>query len=375
MKLKKKVLFVLGTRPEAIKLAPVIKEMHIDPDFEVRVCVTGQHREMLDQVLEFFNISADFDLNIIRPNQTLFDVTAYGLRALEDTLRKYHPDLLIVQGDTTSAFIGALAGFYSKVKIAHVEAGLRTGNKESPYPEEVNRILIGHIADYHFAPTERAVDALRRESIIEHVYNVGNTVVDATLKGLTIMQQNADIEYERTSGKIDPQRRTLLVTAHRRENLGVALSNICEAIKEIVQKFGDVDVIFPMHYNPNVRKTVLNILSGNPRIRLIEPLPYAHLLWVLSKSHFVLTDSGGIQEEAPTLGKPVLVLRDLTERSEGIDSGNAVLVGTAQMDIVSQASKLLTDQTEYERMSKSSNPYGDGTASKQICNHLKKLLT
>lgn len=373
MKTRKRILFIFGTRPEAIKMAPLIKESQNHPEFSVKVCVTGQHREMLTQVLKFFDISPDFDFNIMKRGQNLFDITMRGLRALEKMLKEYEPDIIFVQGDTTTAFIGALAGFYCKIKVAHIEAGLRSGQKYSPYPEEVNRILVSHIADYHFAPTEKAVQALKRESITKDVYLVGNTVIDALFLGLEAIKKRGDGEYKKFYSKVDFSKRIILVTGHRRESYGRKFENMCMAMKDIVDKFTDVEIVYPVHLSPNVRKPVYDILSNHSRIHLIDPVEYPRLLWLMNRSYIVLTDSGGIQEEAPSLGKPVLVMRDVTERNEGITAGSAVLVGTNRQKIFNQVKKILTNPKIYKKMSTASNPYGDGSASKKIFNHLKKI--
>lgn len=369
----KKILFIFGTRPEAIKMAPLVKEGLSHKDLDVKVCVTGQHRQMLDQVMSFFKITADFDLNIMKPNQTLFDITVDGLKALEKVLADYRPDIIFVQGDTTTAFIGALAGYYFKIKVAHIEAGLRSGDKYSPYPEEMNRILAGHIADYHFAPTDQAVAALAKESITKQVYKVGNTVIDALFLGLKLIEEQGAAKYQEFYKQVDFSKRIILVTGHRRESFGDAFEEMCRAMKDIVDRFADVEIVYPVHLNPNVRKPVYDILSDHPRIHLIEPVEYPYLIWLMNKAYLVLTDSGGIQEEAPSLGKPVLVMRDVTERMEGIEAGTAKLVGTSRKVIVANAEALLTDKAAYEAMSKAVNPYGDGLTSKRVFELIKDI--
>jgi UDP-N-acetylglucosamine 2-epimerase (non-hydrolysing) len=369
-----KLLFVFGTRPEAIKMAPLVKEFQKKKSiFETKVCVTAQHREMLDQVLEFFEIKPDYDLNLMKPNQTLFDITSIGLKGLEAVLEDSKPDLIFVQGDTTTAFIGSLAGFYKKIDVVHIEAGLRSGDKYSPYPEEINRILTGHIAKYHFAPTEKARQNLIAEGITQNINVVGNTVIDALLLGLALIKKNGEKKYFEYFKYLDFSKRIILVTGHRRESFGKPFENIANSIKEISDKFGDVQVVYPVHLNPNVREPVNRILSNTKNIFLIDPLDYPYLIWLMSKSYIVLTDSGGIQEEAPSLGKPVLVMRDVTERTEGVDAGTAKLVGTDINKIVSGASLLLSDKKEYEKMSKSVNPYGDGKTSEKIVSILSEL--
>jgi UDP-N-acetylglucosamine 2-epimerase (non-hydrolysing) len=367
---QKRFLFVFGTRPEAIKLAPLIKRLK---DIgSVRVCVTGQHREMLDQVLKFFSISPYYDLNIMAENQGLFAVTAKALRLLEGVIEESRPDLIIVQGDTTTAFAGALAGFYKKIKVAHVEAGLRSFDKFSPFPEEMNRILAGHIADYHFAPTENARKNLLKENISEeNIFVVGNTVIDALLMGLDLAKKN-EKRFHEYFRFLDFSRRILLVTGHRRESFGRPFENICRALKDIAGN--DVEIVYPVHLNPNVRGQVYPILGSTKNIHLIGPLEYPLLIWLMSKSHLILTDSGGIQEEAPSLGKPVLVLRDVTERTEGIEEGTAVLVGTDRRRITETARMLLYNRAEYKKMAKRRNPYGDGKASERICGIIDKVI-
>ena len=368
----KKILFIFGTRPEAIKLAPLIKEFQkYKQKFEVKVCVTAQHREMLDQVLKFFQIIPDFDLNLMKPNQSLFKLTASIIESLETILNEYDPELIFVQGDTTTAFAGALAGFYKKVKIAHVEAGLRSHHKYSPFPEEINRVLVGHLADYHFAPTEKARENLIREGITNNIWVVGNTVIDALFLGLLIIKEQGEELYYKHFKFLDFSKKIILVTGHRRESFGEPFKNICFALKEIADSFEDVEIVYPVHLNPNVRKPVNEILKGHPRIHLIEPLEYPYLIWLMNKSYLVLTDSGGIQEEAPSLGKPVLVMRNVTERTEGITAGTAKLVGTNREKIISQTAKLLEKSDEYDKMAKAVNPYGDGKASERIV----KILT
>ncbi|MFX1249846.1 MAG: non-hydrolyzing UDP-N-acetylglucosamine 2-epimerase [Promethearchaeota archaeon] len=362
----KNILFIFGTRPEAIKLAPLIKEFREQTNaFNVRVCITSQHKEMLDQVLTFFEIKTDFDLNLMITNQSLFDITIEGLRRLESVLNEFNADIIIIQGDATSAFIGALSGFYKKLKIAHIEAGLRTGKKFSPFPEEINRILISHITDYHFAPTNRARDNLKKEGIFNNVFVVGNTVIDAMLYCLerTKLKNEAFLEF---FDYIDFSKRLILVTAHRRENFGKPFENICLALKEITSNRNDIEIIFPVHLNPNVREPAARILQEIKNIHLIEPLSYPHLIWLLNKSYIILTDSGGIQEEAPSLGKPVLVMREITERPEGLISGNVKLVGTNQNQIVKSTLKLLEDREEYKRMARVIFHYGKGNASQKI---------
>jgi UDP-N-acetylglucosamine 2-epimerase (non-hydrolysing) len=363
----KTIFFIYGTRPEAIKMAPLIKEFLKFPGFyNVKICLTGQHRQMLDQINVFFGITADYNLNIMSTNQTLFDITTRCLIGLEDIFEKIIPDLIFVQGDTTSAMIGALAGYYKQIPVAHLEAGLRSGNKYSPYPEEVNRIIAGHIADYHFSPTNMAVENLRKEGIVKNVYMVGNTVIDALHLGLKIINDVYTIKYEKYFSFLDLSKRIILITGHRRESFGSGFENICQAIAKIAKEYLDVQFVYPVHLNPHVREPVNRILKGLPNIFLLEPLEYPYLIWLMEKSFFVLTDSGGIQEEAPALGKPVLVMREVTERQEGIEVGTAKLVGTDFDRLVEAISELLENDSLYLQMANAVNPYGDGNASKQI---------
>ncbi len=369
----KKILFIFGTRPEGIKMAPLIKKCQENTEyFDFRVCVTGQHREMLNQVMDFFKIKADYDLKIMRPNQSLFDVTIESLQGLKDTIEDYAPDLIFVQGDTTSVLTGALAAYYLKIDIAHLEAGLRSGNKYSPFPEEGNRILAGHLAKLHFAPTAAAKNNLLNEGINEKIWVVGNTVVDALLLGLDIIKEKGEENYYNFFKYIDFKKKIILVTGHRRESFGKPFEEICEAIKKIVINNPEIEVVYPVHLNPNVRKPVNNILKGVERIHIVEPLEYPYLIWLLSKSHIVLTDSGGIQEEAPTLGKPVLVMRDVTERQEGIEAGTAKLVGTKKDDLINETQRLLDDKQLYQNMAQAVNPYGEGDTSDNIIRLLKE---
>jgi len=376
MKREKKYmsLFIFGTRPEAIKLAPLIKEFQQHEDFETKVCVTAQHREMLDQVLNFFGIKPDYDLNLMKPNQTLFDMTANALKSLEKVLDIAKPDIIFVQGDTTTAFVGALASFYKKIPVAHVEAGLRSFNKYSPFPEEINRVLVGHLADYHFAPTEKAKENLFNENIKKNVYVVGNTVIDALFLGLDIIKKQGEERFYKFFNFIDFSKKILLVTGHRRESFGKPFENICYALKELVRKHKDIEIVYPVHLNPNVREPVNRILKGEKRIHLIKPLDYPYLIWLMNKSYLILTDSGGIQEEAPSLGKPVLVMRDVTERIEGIQAGTAKLVGTNPQKIIEETSKLLENPYLYNTMAKAVNPYGDGKSSARILSITERIL-
>lgn len=369
-----KVIFIFGTRPEAIKMAPLIKTFQNDTAMDTVVCVTGQHKEMLYQVLDFFEIKPDYDLELMQPNQTIYDITSKALLGLKPILDNENPDLIFVQGDTTTAFVGALAGYYSQIKVAHLEAGLRSGDMFSPFPEEGNRILAGHLATWHFAPTQRAVNNLNKEGISKNVFNVGNTVIDALLLGLDILKKSNTSKIEQLFAGIDLNKRVILVTGHRRESFGKPFENMVSAIKEIATKYNDVEIIYPVHLNPNVRGIVNKELSDTSNIYLIEPLDYPALIWLMEKSYFVLTDSGGIQEEAPTLGKPVLVMRDVTERQEGIEAGTAKLVGTNKGVILKEAYELLDNKEAYEKMAKAVNPYGEGSTSKQVLEFIKNKL-
>lgn len=369
MKLKK-LLFIFGTRPEAIKMAPIIKECQKHPDrFETMICITGQHKEMLFQVLDFFQIKPDFDLALMQHNQTLFDITANALKGIEQVLKDYSPDVILVQGDTTTAMAGALAGYYKKIKVAHVEAGLRSGDNYAPFPEEVNRRIISTMGHYHFAPTLGAQENLYRENISDHVFITGNTVIDALLWGVEQVRQSPEIAA--SFSFLNPRKKIILVTAHRRESFGKPFRHICNALLKIATDNPDFEIVYPVHLNPNVQKVVYETLSSQPNIHLIKPLDYQHLLWIMDKSYLVITDSGGIQEEAPSLGKPVLVLRDVTERQEGVDAGTALLVGTDEERITSAAQKLIDDPIAYDAMAKAVNPYGDGTSSQQIASILQ----
>ena len=356
-----KVMSIFGTRPEAIKMAPLVKELKKRENIESIVCVTAQHREMLDQVLETFDIKPDYDLNIMKQGQTLGDVTTRALTGLEEVIKEARPDIVLVHGDTTTTFAGALAAFYNQVAIGHVEAGLRTDNKYSPYPEEMNRQMVDRLSDMYFAPTEISKNNLLKENINESkIYITGNTAIDAMSTTVDKNYTHKELEW------IKPGERMILLTAHRRENLGEPMRHIFKAIKRIVDEFDDVKVIYPIHMNPKVREVANEVFDGDDKVKLIEPLEVFDFHNFQNKSYIILTDSGGIQEEAPSLGKPVLVLRDTTERPEGISAGTLKLVGTDEDIIYKETKRLLTDSKEYERMSKASNPYGDGHASERI---------
>lgn len=353
-------------------MAPLVKSFKAaDDSFVTGVCITAQHREMLDQVLDFFNIVPDYDLNLMKPGQTLSQITSRVLLELEPVFSDFKPDLIFVQGDTTTVMTGALAAFYKQIPIAHLEAGLRTGNKFSPFPEEINRVLTGHMADWHFAPTDRAVQNLDREGITKQVHQVGNTVIDALLLGLSLIEEKGDQEYRDFFRSIDLDKKIILVTGHRRESFGKPFEEMCDAMATLAREYPKAELVYPVHLNPNVREPVQRLLGDIENIHLIEPLDYPYLIWLMNKSFLVLTDSGGIQEEAPTLGKPVLVMRDVTERQEGVDAGTAKLVGTNKDKILSEARKLLDDPSEYKKMANAVNPYGDGTTSQRIVDILR----
>ncbi|WP_177503660.1 non-hydrolyzing UDP-N-acetylglucosamine 2-epimerase [Anaerosinus sp.] len=360
-----KVMTVFGTRPEAIKMAPVVLELTKYPDLiQPIVAVTAQHREMLDQVLHLFDIKPDYDLDIMAQGQTLFDITCKAMQGLNRVLSESKPDIVLVHGDTTTTFAGALAAFYHQTEIGHVEAGLRTHNKYSPYPEEMNRKLTGSLTDMHFAPTATASNNLRQENIKEEaIFVTGNTVIDALLATV-----NEKFEFSNeVLRKIDyKNRKVVLVTTHRRENLGEPMRHVYQALRDLVNEFEDIEIVFPVHKNPKVREVVESELGGLARVNLIDPLDYEPFANLLARSYLVLTDSGGIQEEAPALGKPVLVLRDTTERPEAIDAGTVKLIGTDKMKIYNEAKLLLSNKKEYERMANACNPYGDGQAARRI---------
>ncbi len=370
----KNILFIFGTRPEAIKMAPLIKEFQkYDEIIETTVVVTGQHREMLDQVLKFFDIQCDYDLNIMKPNQSLSTLTAKLIIDLDKIIQKHKYDIIFLQGDTTTVLTAALASFYNQIPIAHLEAGLRTKNIYSPFPEEMNRLLTGHIANYHFAPTKNAVNNLHNEGIRENIHLVGNTIIDALYMGIKIIDENKELItiIKKTFEFIDFTKKVILITGHRRESFGKPFENICEALIQIAFIYPECELLYPVHLNPNVKKVVYSKLKDIRNIYLIEPVSYPMMIWLMKQVYIILTDSGGIQEEAPALGKPILVMRDVTERQEGIKAGTALLVGTDKDKIISKITQLLDDERIYERMSKVINPYGDGKASKKIVKIIK----
>ena len=367
------ILIVFGTRPEAIKMAPVVKALNEDSSFDARICVTAQHRQMLDRVLELFRLRPDYDLNLMRAGQDLTDITANVLTAMRGVLKSWRPDLMLVHGDTTTTLAASLAGYYERIAIGHVEAGLRTFNKYSPWPEEINRKVAGTIASVHFAPTDGARHNLLREGVAENVIHVtGNTVIDALLDVVRLIRSSRDLKETLNArfSFLDPARKLVLVTGHRRENFGQGFENICMALREIASIPG-VDVVYPVHLNPNVQGPVHRLLAGCDRIHLIEPLDYLPFVYLMDRAHLIITDSGGVQEEAPSLGKPVLVMRNTTERPEALQAGTVKLVGTDPERIVSETRLLLEDCLEYERMSRAHNPYGDGLAAQRIA----KILT
>lgn len=357
---KIKVMSIFGTRPETIKMAPVVHELEKREEIESIVCVTAQHREMLDQVLEALKVKPDYDLNIMKQGQTLSDITTRALKGLEDVIKEVKPDIILVHGDTTTTFAGALAAFYQQVAVGHVEAGLRTYNKYSPFPEEMNRQFVGIVSDMNFAPTERSKNNLLREGKKEEtIYVTGNTAIDAL--NLTV-----DEEYSDEITEWIGDDRLIVLTAHRRENLGEPMYRMFKAIRRIIDKYDDVKMVYPVHLNPLVVKAANEVFGDSEKIKLIKPLEVVEFHNLLSRSYLILTDSGGIQEEAPSLGKPVIVLRDTTERPEGIDAGTLKLAGTEEETIYQMVDELLSDSMEYEKMSKASNPYGDGHASERI---------
>lgn len=377
----KKILIVFGTRPEAIKLAIVINKIKAESqNFQAKVCVTAQHKEMLNQVLDLFKIEPDYNLNIMKDNQSLFDITIDGLKGLEKVLKKEKPDIVLVQGDTSTAFITALATYYLKIKIGHIEAGLRTKNKFNPFPEEINRRLIDCLADFCFAPTERARENLLKERIDDaRIFVTGNTVIDALMfaiekqKDEKIRQSFKNKFLNKYKIAFD-KKKIILVTGHRRESFGIDFESICYGLKRIAENNHDINIIYPVHLNPNIQKPVKSILSKTFNIYLIEPVDYFSFIWLMNRAYIILTDSGGIQEEAPSLGKPILVMRKTTERPEAVETGTAKLVGTDSEKIFSETMKLLKDKELYQTMAKAVNPYGDGKASERIINVIKNEI-
>lgn len=367
-----RILTVIGTRPEAIKMAPVVKALQASPACRAQLCVTAQHRQMLDQVLELFALRPDHDLNIMQPGQDLTDITSNILLGLREILRAQPYDLLLVHGDTTTTMAAALAAFYAKIPVGHVEAGLRTGNIHAPWPEEMNRSLVGRLAGLHFAPTPRARDALLREGIDPaNIQVTGNTVIDALQQVEHRLQQDDALQqrFRDQFQALDPSKRLILVTGHRRENFGPGFERICRALKQLSQR-GDVQILYPVHLNPAVQEPVRRILSDASDVLLIEPQDYLPFVYLMIRAHLIITDSGGVQEEAPSLGKPVLVMRDTTERPEAVEAGTVRLVGTDEAKIVAETNRLLDDPAAYQAMARALNPYGDGRAAARICSAL-----
>lgn len=364
----------MGTRPEVIKMAPVITVMRSMPDiFDVKVCLTGQHVELAQKTLEYFDLDIDFNLSVMKKGQSLASLTAQLLIDLEPIVSNYEPDVILVQGDTTTAFVGALTGFYNKIAIGHVEAGLRTYDKYAPFPEEINRKLIGSVADFHFVPTKRAEQALLSEGVKkENIITTGNTVIDALFMVVEKIEQEQIVD-EAIERFIKDSKQIVLITGHRRENFGKGFLDICEAIKELSIKFPQVNFVYPVHLNPNVQQPVHEILGELSNVHLIDPLGYIPFIQMMKSSHVILTDSGGVQEEAPSLGVPVLVMREVTERPEGVEAGSALLVGSDKENIVKELSRLMVDKEAWKKISGVQNPYGDGKAAKRIAEHLANI--
>ncbi|MGE6659858.1 non-hydrolyzing UDP-N-acetylglucosamine 2-epimerase [Pseudomonas sp. NPDC077408] len=371
-----KTLCVFGTRPEAIKMAPLALALNADPRFDAKVCVTGQHRQMLDQVLDLFDLIPDFDLNIMKPGQDLSDVTSAILKGMKQVFSDFKPDVVLVHGDTATTFASTLAAYYHQIPVAHVEAGLRTGNMYSPWPEEGNRKLTGALATLHFAPTETSRQNLLREGITNGIEVTGNTVIDALLQVVTKLQKDATLQQslDRQFVFLRPGSRLVLVTGHRRESFGGGFERICQALAETATAFPDIEIVYPVHLNPNVSEPVNRLLAGIDNIHLIEPLDYLPFVYLMNRAYLILTDSGGIQEEAPSLGKPVLVMRDTTERPEAVAAGTVKLVGTDVAAITSGLRTLLTDERTYQSMAYAHNPYGNGKACLRIIDTLNSVI-
>ena len=375
----KKILLVFGTRPEAIKMVPIIKALKRDKNFDAKVCVTAQHREMLDQVLQIFDIQPDYDLNIMNAMQDLFDVTSNVILGMRTVLNDFKPNIVLVHGDTTTTSASALAAFYHKIKVGHIEAGLRTNNIYSPWPEEANRQITSVIANFHFAPTRTSQNNLLKENIDKkNILICGNTVIDSLFLVLNKIERDSALKKKIINdiGKqyeLKNEKKIILITGHRRENFGEGFIDICKAIKMIADNNPNIDIVYPVHLNPNVQKPVRKMLSDSHNIFLIDPMPYQNFIYIMSKSYFIITDSGGIQEEAPSLGKPVLVMRDTTERPEALKAGTVKLVGTDPHVILKESQRLLDNKNEYEKMSKAHNPYGDGFASEKIVKFLSVI--
>lgn len=373
-----KILCVFGTRPEAIKMAPLVHELKDNPAFDCRVCVTAQHRQMLDQVLELFEIQPEYDLDLMKPGQDLYDITCNVLLKLKPVLEDFRPDTVLVHGDTSTTFATTLASYYQKINVGHVEAGLRTGNLYSPWPEEANRKLTGALARYHFCPTKKSRENLLSENVSEsQIHVTGNTVIDALLWVTKKLDRDPIIQskLQEQFKFLDSSKRLILVTGHRRESFGEGFENICEALKEISKQHVNVEIVYPVHLNPNVQDPVNRILANTPSVHLIPPQDYLPFIYLMQRSYLIITDSGGVQEEAPSLGKPVLVMRDTTERPEAVDAGTVKLVGAHRAAIVHEANTLLADTAQYETMSKAHNPYGDGLACPRIIDVLATTIS
>ncbi|WP_417444247.1 non-hydrolyzing UDP-N-acetylglucosamine 2-epimerase [Joostella sp.] len=375
--MKTKNLVIFGTRPEAIKMAPLVKEFQKNTtDFETKVCITAQHREMLDQVLDFFEIKPDFDLNLMKPNQNLYTLTSDIITNLKPVLEEFTPDYVYVHGDTTTTMASSIAAFYSGAKVCHVEAGLRTFDMQSPFPEEMNRCVTGVVSNYHFSPTITSKENLLKENKKEDsILITGNTVIDALLFSVNKIKSSnfIDKEVSQLQQLLDNQKKVVLVTGHRRENHGQGFLNICAALKEVAKNHPDTQIIYPVHLNPNVQKPVYDLLDGIGNIKLIAPLSYPAFVWLMEKSYLIITDSGGVQEEAPSLGKPVLVMRNTTERPEAVEAGTVLLVGTDSKRIIDEATLLLNNSDAYKKMSALHNPYGDGKACERIVDFIKQI--
>jgi len=372
--MKKKILIIFGTRPEAIKMAPLVNRLLSDDRFETKICVTGQHREMLDQVLSFFNIKPDYDLSLMKPNQNLYNLTSEIILGLKPILESFNPDFVFVHGDTTTTMASSIASFYSGAKVCHVEAGLRTNNLLSPFPEEMNRQVTGRVAKYHFAPTLKSQQNLLKENISkENILITGNTVIDALFESSERVKKLNNEEINYLQNKVDFSKRILLVTGHRRENHGQGFVNICNSLKQVAVNNPDIEIIYPVHLNPNVLKPVNDLLGNIKNIHLVKPLQYPSFVWLMNESYLIITDSGGVQEEAPSLGKPVLVMRDTTERPEAVEAGTVILVGTNTDKIVKETQELLDNSKKYELMSALHNPYGDGKACERIIKFISNL--
>lgn len=369
-----KNLIIFGTRPEAIKMAPLVKEFQNYPEFDTKVCVTAQHRQMLDQVLDFFEITPDYDLDLMKPNQNLYSLTSDIILGLKPILEEFNPEYVYVHGDTTTTMATSIAAFYAGAKVCHVEAGLRTHNKLSPFPEEINRQVTGRIADVHFAPTIQSKNNLVLENVSDaSIIITGNTVIDALIESSEKVKEIENTEIEELKQIVDNTKKLILVTGHRRENHGQGFIDICQALKEIATTNKDVQIIYPVHLNPNVKEPVYKILGETHSINLIDPLAYPAFVWLMNQSFLIITDSGGVQEEAPSLGKPVLVMRDTTERPEAVEAGTVILVGTNKELIVKECNDLLNNTNRYQQMSALHNPYGDGKACQRIAKHIISL--